>query len=313
MDLERYTVASATPEEVAARLQRDGIVVLPGFVPGPALAQMRRVFTARLGNLCWNDRPGFVMTERYRQMIPDVLTLAQGFVDLGVHPLVAEVARRCVGDGVQLTEAKGWRSTVTRRDFHGWHFDRWYHEDKVSARPTEIKLATYLSDVASGAFAYAPGSHRVDPATRAVGRYAARAPQDWVEVPGAAGTSILFDTAGTHRQTCPVLEPRDALFYNYHDPAVPVQDEDVHAYRYHPLLLNAAFLGELDAEQQRLLGFGDVRRLQADYVRRARHPWVEGANRIGFEVALRVGEANAWTRDKLAGVRRRLAHVVGGR
>ena len=64
------------------------------------------------------------------------------------------------------------------------------------------------------------------------------------DVKGPAGTAFLFDTAGVHRQTTPVLEPRDVMFFNYHDPAVPLQDEDVRAGRYQPLALNAGFLPE---------------------------------------------------------------------
>ena len=41
------------------------------------------------------------------------------------------------------------------------------------------------------------------------------------------------------------------------DPEVPLQREDRESYRYHPLLLNAAFLGSLSEEDCRILGFGD--------------------------------------------------------
>jgi hypothetical protein len=54
-----------------------------------------------------------------------------------------------------------------------------------------------------------------------------------------------------------MLEPRHALFYNYHDPTVSLQPDDIRFYRYHPLLLNAAFLGNLTVEDQRILGFGN--------------------------------------------------------
>ena len=47
------------------------------------------------------------------------------------------------------------------------------------------------------------------------------------------------------------------MFFNYHDPRVPLQKEDVAFYRYHPLLLNAALLGDLSNEDRQILGFGD--------------------------------------------------------
>jgi hypothetical protein len=77
----------------------------------------------------------------------------------------------------------------------------------------------------------------------------------------------MFDTSIIHRQSIPLLEPRQAIFYAYHDPSVVLQQEDVDYYRYHPLLLNAAFLGDLSAEDQRILGFGDKRNYQPAFVR----------------------------------------------
>jgi len=50
---------------------------------------------------------------------------------------------------------------------------------------------------------------------------------------------------------------RDLNFYNYRDPAVPLSPDNIESYRYHPLLLNAAFLGNLTPEDQSILGFGD--------------------------------------------------------
>jgi hypothetical protein len=47
------------------------------------------------------------------------------------------------------------------------------------------------------------------------------------------------------------------VFFNYHDPVVPLSQEDIEFYRYHPLLLNAAFLGNLSEEDRDILGFGD--------------------------------------------------------
>jgi hypothetical protein len=77
------------------------------------------------------------------------------------------------------------------------------------------------------------------------------------DIKGPAGTAFLFDTAGVHRQTTPVLEPRDVMFFNYHDPAIKLQDIDVRSGRYQPIALNAGFLpAALSAADARILGFG---------------------------------------------------------
>lgn len=108
-------------------------------------------------------------------------------------------------------------------------------------------------------------------------------------VAGAAGTVILFDTSGIHRQSTPILEPRDAIFLCYHNSSVPIQQEDVDYYRYHPLLLNAALLGNLTADDERILGFGNKLSYQAGFVRKSGYPVLQQVVRYSHHgcVALR--------------------------
>lgn len=244
--------------QLASALERDGIVLLPNLLDGEQLGGMQRAFEIRLHRLRWNNFEGYQRTELYRHMIEDVLMLAQGFVDAALHPLVKGVLSRYLGDRFELVEAKGWKSVPTRRDFHGWHGDAWYDQGVVAHIPKEVKLAVYLTDVRSGAFNYIRGSHRKQHPRPVRAEELGDVPRDQiVEMFGRAGTAFLFDTSGIHRQGVPMLEPRQAVFYNYHDPDVPLQKEDVDYYRYHPLLLNAAFLGDLSPEDRRILGFGN--------------------------------------------------------
>jgi hypothetical protein len=254
------------------RLEADGIVQLPRLVSDGTLLAMQQAFAGRLRCLRWNNVDGYERTDRYRFMVQDVLTLAQGFVNVALHPLVQAVIRQYVGARFALCEAKGWRSLPTKRDFHGWHGDSWYDQTRVTGpMPREVKLAFYLTDVRSGAFQYIKGSHGKPP------HHLSRAETDALsldrleELLGPAGSAILFDTSGIHRQGIPILEPRQAVFYNYHDPAVPLQQEDIDYNRYHPLLLNAAFLGGLSAEDCRVLGFGDQTGYHPGFVRRSEH------------------------------------------
>jgi hypothetical protein len=71
-----------------------------------------------------------------------------------------------------------------------------------------------------------------------------------------------------------MLEPRHVVFMNYHDPAVRLQKEDIESQRYHPLLLNAAFLGELSDADRRILGFGDKRNYRPAYEHAPEHVWI---------------------------------------
>jgi hypothetical protein len=63
----------------------------------------------------------------------------------------------------------------------------------------------------------------------------------------------------------------DASRQNYHDPSVALQPEDMEYYRYHPLLLNAAFLGNLTSEDQRILGFGNKTNYIPAFTKRPKH------------------------------------------
>jgi hypothetical protein len=301
------SAARAAPEAdaVLRRLNEDGIAIVPGLVD-EQLPGMQRAFAARLKRLRFNNVDGYEKTERYRHMVPDVLMLHQGFVDLALHPLVKEVVRRYVGPDVALTEAKGWLSLPTKRDFHGWHGDAWYDQARAQGIPREVKVALYLTDVKSGYFCYVKGSHQKEH-PRGYRRHEVDAPPERVvEVKGLAGTAVLFDTSGIHRQAAPILEPRQAVFYNYHDPKAPLQQEDVDYYRYHPLLLNAAFLGGLTAEDQKMLGFGDKTNYQEGFERRSTHP--------GFEAALRRRwNLRLWLGDVLGRIAGRLGRLFGRR
>jgi len=297
--------SSVQNEPLVARLieelESNGIVALPRLFNSEELASMRRAFESKLRRLRWNNFDGYQKTEPYRHMVEDVLLLDQGFVDLALHPLVKQILNRYLGDNFELNEAKGWKSLPTKRDFHGWHGDAWY--DQTSAEiPREVKLAFYLTDVRSGAFNYIKGTHRQQhPRPVRNNEVENVAASQILEVMGPAGSAFLFDTSGTHRQGVPMLEVRRAVFYNYNEPAVPLQEEDIKYYRYHPLLLNAAFLGNLSAEDQRILGFGNKTNYQHAFERTPKHIILQGAFRSALEIAIR---ANALRERVMARLKR---------
>lgn len=260
-------------DRLVTYLETDGIVLLPDLLSDEQLRSMQKAFAVRLRRLRWNNFEGYQQTEPYRHMVEDVLMLDQGFVDLALHPLVKEILDRYLGRTYELTEAKGWKSLPTRRDFHGWHGDAWYDQTETPEIHREVKLAMYLTDVRTGAFNFIKGSHRKEHPRQIKPCEAENIPQSKItEMRGAAGTAFLFDTSGIHRQGIPVLEPRQAIFYNYHDPRVALQQEDIDYYRYHPLLLNAAFLGNLSEDDQRILGFGNKTNFQPAFERKEKPP-----------------------------------------
>jgi len=276
-------------ERVVAELEVQGISLLPPLLTEEQLKGMKQAFAAKLRRLRWNNFDGYQKTERYRHMVEDVLLLDQGFVDVAIHPLVKQVLNRYLGQRYELTEAKGWKSLPTKRDFHGWHGDAWYDQTVSQEIHREVKLALYLTDVKSGAFNFIKGSHRKQHPRMVRNNELNDLPRSQiVELMGRAGTAFLFDTSGIHRQGVPMLEPRQAIFYNYHDPDVRLQEEDVTYYRYHPLLLNAAFLGNLLEEDQRILGFGNKTNFLPAFERRGKPPILYRAFGGTFNIQLRL-------------------------
>lgn len=275
-------------ESILSRLEKDGIAVLPNFIPAAQLSSMQKAFALAVRKMNWNNIAGYEKTEPYRHMVQDVLTLEQGFVDIALHPAIKEALTEYIGPSFALVEAKGWLSNPTMADFNGWHGDCWYDQTKISTPPREVKLAFYLTDVQTGYFQYVRGTHGQVPRARvpdaevdAVDR------SQIIEARGAAGTAFVFDTSGTHRQAVPILQPRHAVFYNYHEPHVPLQKEDVDYYRYHPLILNSAFLGGLSPEDQRILGFGDKTNYIPFFERKSKHQGFHSAMTAMFDVKLR--------------------------
>src|ERR1044072_330220 len=247
----RFDVAALVSE-----LDANGIVVLPNLLSAQQLHDMQKAFAVKLRRMRWNNIDGYYKNEIYRHMVEDVLLLDQGFVDLALHPLVKDILNSYMGTSYELTEAKGWTSLPPTRDFHGWHADAWYDQTSASEIYREVKLALYLTDVRTGAFNYIEGSHRQHHPRILNKQEVNDLPTSrLVELTGSAGTAFLFDSSGIHRQGAPILEPRQAIFFNYHDPQVRLDQENITYYRYHPLVLNAAFLGNLSSEDQRILGF----------------------------------------------------------
>ena len=277
-------------DKLLAALEEDGVVAVPNLFGAGQLAAMQQAFNTRLRRLRWNNLDGYEKTEPNRHMVEDVLTIEEGFLEAALHPVVKAVLSEYLGR-FALVEARGWRSLPTKRDFHGWHGDEWYDQQVANDIPKEVKLGFYLTDVRSGAFNYIRGTHRKEhPRRIRTADLPDVPPSQILEFAGPAGTAFLFDTSGIHRQGVPLLEPRHVVFFNYHDPVVRLQQDDIKFYRYHPLLLNAAFLGNLSEEDTRILGFGDKTNYMPAFDRPSRHKRLHGAVSRIHDATLRLSD-----------------------
>ena len=259
-------------------LHSKGVVLLPPLLAEDQLVAMRSAFAARLKYPTFNTWKGYEQNERWRKLVEDCLALDRGFVELALQPDLHGLLAAYLGPNYVLTEARGWETIATRRNFHGWHNDAWYEESQAIT-PRQIKLGVYLSQVDSGQFRYLAGSHRAGhkPGHWNEAQVAAMAQADSlpiVDVFGAVGTAFLFDTAGIHRQASPVLQPRWVTFYNFHDPATPLQAGETAYGRYQPPLLSVGQLPYLDENQQRRLGMGGVAETSTAHLPPQRRFWL---------------------------------------
>ena len=260
-------------KQLKQELDEKGIVLLENQLPAEVLSQMQQTFERQLAHPQFNTWSGYQQNEKWRLLIEDLLTLSPAFLYPVLNDDLMSVFREYIGDGFQMTEARGWETIKTNRNFHGYHDDGWYDVDKCAEPPSQLKLGVYLTDVESGEFCYVEKSHSQK-----------LKPDHWnmeqVEAMGMkvnhvmakAGSMFIFDTSGIHRQNSPVLDPRRAILYNFHDPSAPIQATDVEYDRYAPLLLNAAFLKDLTKEQERILGFGDQRYFNEGPIPQQRYP-----------------------------------------
>ncbi len=291
---------NAIVDRIITELERDGIALLPDLLDDSRLRAMQHSFNTRLKRLRWNNFDGYEKIEPFRHMVENVLTLEQGFIDIALHPIVKRAVREYIGTQFELVEAKGWLSLPTKRHFHGWHGDAWYDQSVVETIPRELKMGIYLSDVETGAFSYIRGSQcQTHPRNFRKEEMDNLESEQLTVIAGKAGSAFLFDTSGIHRQSTPILSPRHAVFYCYHDPSIPLQPEDLTYNRYHPLVLNAAFLGGLSREDQEILGFGNKANHVTGFEREPAHALLQSTFRWMFDRGLRFQEFKTQAAGKL--------------
>lgn len=249
--------------QIAQTLERDGIAIWPERVAPDLLSVLQQSFTQRLSHRVWNTWRGFEQNELYRRLVEDVMMVSPGFARVGLAPDILDTLDLYLQPGYVMTEARGWRTIKTRRNFHGWHVDAWY-DRALPVIPRQVKLGLYLSDVRSGQFRYLKQSHvsgqppSAQPANHWNDAEVAAKGGEIVDCYGPAGTMILFDTSGIHRQSSPVLDDRDIVFFNYHHPGTPLQQLDVIYGRYAPLAMTPDVLSGCDTRQLQVLGMRDT-------------------------------------------------------
>lgn len=235
-------------EKLLSQLKEQGFVVLPELLNNEQLNAMQSAFECQLKQPSFNAWQGYHQTDRRRLMVDQLLTVEQGFVDIALLPLVQNLVKSYLGESACLQEAKGWRSLPFTDNFHPFHRDEWYCRDHYDGqiKPMSLKLALYLEDVDTGAFAYIPRSHQ--DANGVVEE------QKSTLITGKAGTVFLFDPEGLHQQSYPNLKKRNAAFFHFFSSDIVLSQNFIHWGRFRQLLFESSYLHSCSPEQLTFLG-----------------------------------------------------------
>ncbi len=218
---------AAPANEFSKALRRDGIVVLPGLLAGPALETIQglnsgRFDFARAAELLLSpdgkaiveaasvsredfDKYYFLHIKNYHERLD---------IYRAVDPAIAPILRAYYRSRYYYRDLVCYRSQPVPEAYAGsyaWHRDNY--------PPGCLKVMVYLTDVlgeASGPLVYALGTQTGF--APELGRYGPRIPREEIEgrrelqpALGPAGTVIIFDNNGVHRASQPSDAHREVL------------------------------------------------------------------------------------------------------
>lgn len=197
-------------DEILGRLRRDGIVVVPGFLPERTIVAMRNHLQAQ---------PGYRPTTDFRaapdrldttvgirlQYTPETVLVTPGVAQLLATPFFQEVAASYFGSVPIFTSLLAWWSlpntNATEEDL-SWAAQKFHFDYDW---PLFLKFFIYLTDVhlENGPFTYVRGTHERKREWRD-----GRIDDDYINavygervthVCGSSGDLIIADTAGYHK------------------------------------------------------------------------------------------------------------------
>lgn len=214
---------SAEILEGAAALRRDGLLVLPGFVPAETVRQMRRAMDEAIqqgryrydgGKFAFEEPPAD-SGALARLSLVDATFHSPRFVEHALNEFIHGVISAYLGMEMIIAGIVAYRTQPTSQPPTGaflWHYDN---------APLQVKAICYLTEVTAdnGPFAYIKGTHGPRPLeasyeeTRIDESVVPR--EGRVECVGTPGSVIIVDTTGIHRATPNTRGTRDVVSVIY--------------------------------------------------------------------------------------------------
>lgn len=240
--------------EILAGLRRDGIVVLPEFIPVDAVTEMRDVVDRaiderryRYGGGIGFETPPADITRIGRLNVLDATLHSRHFVAYALNELFVDVVNAYVGMHCVVSGIVAYRTQPIPDAPRGaflWHYDN---------TPRQVKAICYLTEVDEddGPLVFVKGTHRLRPVAPTFDETRideAEVPADGrVVCVGKPGTVVLIDSSGIHRATPNVRRHRDVVSAIY--------DVATRARRacFYNLPVPTQFLASLSPDQRRML------------------------------------------------------------
>lgn len=246
---------SEKARDTLAILRRDGIVLLPDFVPPKIVAEMRQVVddSVRQGRFLYDggkiafDEPPANPAQIARLNVLDVTLHSRQVIDFALNDLLVAVANAHLGLECFLSGIVAYRTQPTSASPNGaflWHYDN---------TPLQLKAMCYLTEVTAGdgPLTYVKGTHRRRPQASTYEETRMdeeKVPMEGrVDCVGKPGTVILIDTNGIHRATPNIRGHRDVV--------AAIYDAGIRRRRpcFYNLPVPSQFITQLSETQRRML------------------------------------------------------------
>ena len=92
---------------ILEQLETDGVAILPNFIQGEQLANMRRAFESRLKRLRWNDVDGLTKDRTFSAHGAGCSDPRSGICGCGPRPVIKDVLRSYLGDRFRVSRGQG--------------------------------------------------------------------------------------------------------------------------------------------------------------------------------------------------------------
>lgn len=252
---ERSATKKSEIDDPLTALKRDGLVILPEFVPPNVTAEMRRVadeaiaqgrFAYGGGKIGFEEPPSDIGSID-RMRVLDATLYSCSFIDYALNEFIVNIIKAYLGFEPVISGIMAYRtqpvSSSPKESF------RWHYDDA----PLQVKAICYLTEVTAedGPFAYVKGTHKRRYGT---GTYeetrlddSAVPVEGRIQCLGKPGTVVIVDTNGIHRATPNLRGPRDVVSVLYE------AGTGNRRLMFYNLPVPTQFIGKLKPTQRRML------------------------------------------------------------